>query len=302
MPGSPNDAFYSQAAMFRLSLDSLGEMYHEARLVLCLVSSDGPVPTPARWLPWFNRIEVRWADPSYAFLLNHVQDMYEMVDPGADISVICDADTLFIRPLPAEFLHDMMTAPALCGVAAHYPPPVHNFDDFPPPQNATEMWERMGAALGHKLSLTVPHTLSPTGSMGPLFYINHAFLAGPPALMRQLGVLQAQVRPPIEAVLFNQFADQIAVAMAVETCNLPHRLLPMRYNFPNDKTADRFYPEELDNVIMLHYLRKTEFDRHKIFASKAEFEAFMGMQLQGSDAVFQNAVRKLTRGNYFFGP
>lgn len=298
--GSPNDAFYSQVAMFRLALDALGDLYHRARIVLCLVSKEGPSPTPERWQPWLNRVEIQWADQEHAARLTHGQELFALTDASADISIICDADTMFLRPLPEDFLAEMVASPAICAVIAHYPTPTHNFDDFPGPASTPEMWQRMGEALGCPIPLTVPYLLARDGALGPSFYVNHAFVAAPPDLIRQLGVLQTAVRPALESVLTNQYDDQIAVALAVETGKLPHRRLPLRYNFPNDQDADELYPEEMQQVIMMHYLRRNAFERHAIFASAAAFDEFLALPLTGSNAVFQEAVRTLTQGKYPF--
>jgi hypothetical protein len=55
--GSPNDAFYSQIAFFRLSLDRLGEQSRAARVVAVFGAVECP-PLPERWAPYFERIEV----------------------------------------------------------------------------------------------------------------------------------------------------------------------------------------------------------------------------------------------------
>ena len=60
------------------------------------------------------------------------------------------------------------------------------------------------------------------------------------------------------------------------------------------------YPLELNEVIVMHYLRLSLFDRHKIFADKVHFDEFMILELAGSNLVFQNYIRKLTNGKYPF--
>lgn len=298
--GSPNDAFYSQVGMFRLALDALGDRYRRARVVLCLVAEEGPTPLPDRWAPWFDRIEIHWADPKYAFRLDHGNALFGLTDLTADVSIICDADTMFLRPLPEDFLTGMLEAPAICGVIAHYPTPTHNFDTFPGPATAREMWERMGEAIGTPIPLSAPYALARDKELGPSFYVNAAFVAAPPDLLRRLGEEQSAVREAQGTVLSNQYDDQIAVALAVVKAGLPHRLLPLRFNFPNDRDAEELYPEEMAQIIMIHYLRRDAFDRHEIFASAKAFDDFLALPLAGSNAVFQEAVRKLTAGRYPF--
>jgi hypothetical protein len=304
--GSPVDAFWSQAAMFRLSLDCLGPEYRAARVVFCVGAPHAPVPIPDRWRKWFSRIELHWADPEeYAQIQDGAQghQLFRLVDNKADISVICDADSLLIARLPDSFISQMQAEPAVCGVIAHFSPSLKDYRKSRPVPlgDANELWRLLGEQiLGRSMRVDTPYTLATDGSCGPSFYINHAFLAAPPSLMTHLGELQEAIRPAVRSVLDNDFYDQIAVAVAVEKGRLSHRALPMRFNYPNDPAADARYPEECENIVLLHYLRTNEYDRHKIFANKEEFDRFMKMNLRGSSKVFQLHIEKLTGGEYPF--
>ena len=75
----------------------------------------------------------------------------------------------------------------------------------------------------------------------------------------------------------------------------------MRFNFPNDRSADRLHAAELDRVVLIHYLRHEIFDRHRIFDQPAAFDQFLSMTLEGSDRVFQDRVAQITDGRYPFG-
>jgi hypothetical protein len=306
MCGSPTDAFWSQAAIFRCSLDSLGVDYQSARLVLSLGSASGVACVPARWRSWFSRIEVHCAPAeAFASLGDGAQghELYRLVDPSADISIICDADSLLIRPLPEDFLQAFARDPAICGVIAHYPPPLTPYPGTPAPDatNTVELWQLLARRiLGRPIEAKTPYSLPSGTATCPSFYINHAFLAGPPEMLKELHSQQEDVRPLVRAVLDNDFYDQIAIAFAVERGGLPHRALSMRYNFPNDPVADQLYPEELKNIILLHYLRTNAFDRHCIFANEDDFERFMSASLTGSNEVFQAYIARLTCRSYLF--
>ena len=50
----------------------------------------------------------------------------------------------------------------------------------------------------------------------------------------------------------------------------------------------------------MHYLRRKHFNRHRIFATEKAFKAFLALPLEGSDAVFQAFVARLTGGRYPF--
>jgi hypothetical protein len=76
--------------------------------------------------------------------------------------------------------------------------------------------------------------------------------------------------------------------------------LPLRYNFPNDPIAVELHPREAENVVIYHYLRKTEFDRHLIFTSRAEYERFLALPLEGVNLQFRDAVRRVIGDTYPF--
>ena len=310
--GSPNDAFYSQVAFFRLSLDQLGEAYRAARVVAVFGGEEDPV-LPPRWERLFDRIESIHA--SVEAFREHgyfaASDLrYGFLDPTADISCLCDADTVLVRPLPIEFIEEMKVRPAICGVVAHYPFPISRattddseghglFHGMPQAQ----AWERMGQiVLGRPMPRPLRYTLleGVEDDRCP-FYINYGFLAGPPGLLASLDRQLQEIQPDVSRMVGNEFYGQVGIALAVERAAIPWRALPMRFNFPNDRNADRLYPEELEKVVLLHYLRHTIFDRQAIFASRASFEEFLAMRLVGSDRVFQQYAQRITGGVYPMG-
>jgi hypothetical protein len=311
--GSPTDAFYSQIAFFRLSLDRLGRQGRAARLVAVLGAGHCP-PLPARWVPHFERIEVHYADaadfrrqPSLA-----ASDMrYTLLTPGCRCSCLCDADTTLLRPLPADFLDELARHPAVCGVIAHYPFPVEvstggagSAEGLYPGMPQDEAWDRVGEAIiGRPPARSFRYTLleSDADTRCP-FYVNYGLLAGPADLLRRLHRLLVRLQPRLEGLLASYYVGQIAIALAVDEGRLPVRALPMRFNFPNDRTADRLYPGELDQVVLLHYLRHVAFDRHRLFADPRAFAALFSTDLAGSDGTFRDHVWRVTGGRYPFGP
>src|SRR5690606_8851788 len=98
----------------------------------------------------------------------------------------------------------------------------------------------------------------------------------------------------------NYWAPQVCIPLAVEDAKLSTCALPMRYNYPNDKIADSLYPEELEKIIVMHYLRTGKFDRHSIFSDEESFNQCLGLELSGSDRIFQEFVAGLTSGEYPF--
>ncbi len=310
--GSPNDAFYSQVAFFRLSLDHLGEVYRTARVVAVFGGEEDPV-LPPRWERLFDRIELIYASVEAFREHRHfaASDLrFRLFDPTADISCLCDADTVLVRPLPIEFIEEMKAHPALCGVVAHYPFPISRAaHDDPEGQGLyhgmpqAQAWERMGQiVLGRPIPRPLRYTLleGVEDDRCP-FYINYGFLAGPPGLLASLDRQLQEIQPDVSRMVGNDFYGQVGIALAVERAALPWRALPMRFNFPNDRNADRLHPEELEKVVLLHYLRHTIFDRQAFFASRASFEEFLAMLLVGSDRVFQEHAQRITGGVYPVG-
>jgi hypothetical protein len=134
------------------------------------------------------------------------------------------------------------------------------------------------------------------------FYINLGFFAGTPALFREFYREFKPLVPLVREVLDNDFYEQIAMIFGVERATLPVRTLPIRFNFPNDVVAETLYPHDAADIVNIHYLRTNLFNRHHIFAAEDEFKRFMGMPLEGSSAVFQEALRNLYDGTYPFSP
>jgi hypothetical protein len=153
--------------------------------------------------------------------------------------------------------------------------------------------------LGRAIPLPYTHTLAEEPLRCP-FYVNRGFVVGTPAVFKRMQSTLGSIDAKVREVLDNYFRTQISFAMAIEQHGIPTIALPMRYNFPNDPIADVRYPQDLEQVHVIHYLRTDHFDRHRIFSSRDHFEAFLGLELSGSNAVFQRAIRRLTSGKYPF--
>lgn len=301
IPGVPTDAFYSQIAMFRLGLDSLGDPYRQARLVLCLAGPHA-APVPARWRPYLGRVDVLWAPPEIHRRDGHAGLFrYEVLDPASDLTILCDADTLMLRPFDAAALLEFVRRPAVRGVIAHGPPPL--IDDSGRDHSTRGsgwFWHHIAEqTLGRTLPLDHAYTLRDGQDPCP-FYLNYGAVIATPELFRRVRDELTRVMPRARTVLANEFICQIGLALGCAAAGVPCEALPMRYNFPNDPVADARYPDELEHVVLMHYLRLQRFDRHRIFASAAAFTEFLGLRLEGSNRVFQQRVREISGGAYPF--
>ncbi len=308
MCGEASAAFFSQAAMFRLLLDHHGGEHQAALLTLCL-GTDQQEPLPPRWRKPLERVDLRYlSTPRGQREDDLAQSMltYESIDPRADVAVICDADTLLLRPIPREFLDEMVRSPAIAGCVAHFAPPLKDTRMPPPPhfESVEDLWSKLSQrVLGYQIGMPYRYTLRREGEDTPgrcPFYINLGFLAGTPQLLARFHGEHKRTIPRVREILDNRFYEQIAVPFAVERAGVASRALPLRYNFPNDPLAERIHPDEADNIVLLHYMRTSAFHRHRVFAEVTAFDAFMQMPLDGPNGVFRNTVRRATGGRFPF--
>jgi hypothetical protein len=234
---------------------------------------------------------------------------YELLDPRADLSCLCDADTVLLRPFPRELVRDLKRSPAVAAVVAHFPPPLgvdgRQLDPpvelFPGMPNAAAWNSLGGLILGRPPERSHSYTLlEGDGDRSAPFTPNYGFVAGPPAVLARLHRSLREIQPKLKPLVGNDFYGQIGIALVVQRDGIPTRSLPMRFNFPNDRAADRLHHDELAQIVLLHYLRTEHFDRQQIFTSAAEFDRFLGLELAGSDRVFQDYVRRTTGGRYPF--
>ncbi len=290
--GTPNDAFCSQIAFFRLCLDNLGGDYKRARLVATF--GDHHIQEiPKKWQEAFKNIEVHWShevgEENIAHQAQHYQ-RFELIRDDADMAFICDADTAIMRPMP-DLLDMNKRNPALYGVIAHY--------HFP----FKITWEELANKAIGLSHIKTPYKYTLASDDYPYqspFYINYGFLAGSPSLLKSFYERDLKIVERTRNIIGDYWAPQVSVALTCLDLNIATHSLPMKYNFPNDRIADQFYPEELDHVILMHYLRLNHFNRHLIFTSDEEYNKFLNLELTGSDKVFQQFVATITSKRYPF--
>jgi len=297
IPASPTPGFFSQVSMFCLALDRLGDFYSEARVV-CVFGDKVKKPVPARWAHWLERVEIHWVPPADFNRCGYLAQGYrrfELLDPTADLSVICDADIMPIRRFGSEF-KSLIAERAIGGVIAH-----SHFPWTKRSGTGGDDWEMLSRRLlGRPVETPFCYTLSDTAAWGCPFYINFGFLAGPPQVLSRVFREVKLLRGPVHEIINNYFEAQIAFALAASASDVAVRALPMRYNFPNDSKADAMYPNELEAVSVIHYLRLKNFDRQNIFCSAELFENFLSLDLKGSNGILQETVREITGGVYPF--
>jgi hypothetical protein len=308
MCGSPTDAFFSQAAMFRIGLDAIGGMYRDARLVLSL-DQQFEAPLPARWRPFFERIELHHAPvdqvvgegPDRIEFGDSRLHSYTLLDAHAHLSIICDADTLLLRAFPELLLEELHKGREVGGVIAHRPPQKHDDHGHDLSSLSNDaFWDALSMhVLGRTTELTHHYKLACTDQHCP-FYINYGLVIARPNLLARFHRELVALQPKVRQILDNVYYSQLAVPLAIESAGLTARSLALRYNYPNDPLADHLYPEDQEDIYLLHFQMRHSFDRHRIFVDAEEFDAFMALRLEGSSRIFQQHVQQLTGGRYPF--
>ena len=305
--GSANDRFLSQIAFARMSLDALGGIYREARLVAALGEYERP-ELPAGWAPYFENIEVVWANPegkpNPAFQLQH-EKRFDLMRDDADVAIICDADVCLFRPFD-DILNKVVRARMIAGVMAHYHLPIDGVRG-----DADADWRRIArAVLGHEIDRPHRYLFGSTPDEPPVidpeqrprapFYLNYGVVMGPPAQLRRMHAMEVALRPAVCRAVGEHWAAQVGVALACARLDIPTRALPPRFNYANRPEADLLYPEELKKIVFFHYMFERNFSRKTLFCQPRKFRAFLKNPLTGADERLRRHIIKLTGGRFPF--
>lgn len=287
--------------MFRRSLDQLGGIYQRADVVAVFGASTVEA-MPDRWQPHFARITVRHADPA-DFRVDSYRAQgdarWKCVPADSDFAILADADTMILRPID-DLLSRLIEVPAIAGVIAHYP-----FPQFPG-EHPQDKWASLARDwAGRDMPLTYEHSLmrptDPPWLRACPFYINFGFVVVPQQLLEPLGSTYRWLTEQVPPVLRDPFfGAQVALTLAIYKHDVARHALDIRYNFPNDRTAEELHPSSLDDVRVIHYLRTEQFDRNQIFATRKDFDGFLALPVTGSSRILQDHVRRIAGGHYPF--
>jgi len=302
IPASPTNGFYSQIAMFRLALDSLGGIYKRAHIIIMLGGAE-IMSLPEKWKPHFgNTVKPNWVDSELFqkygdFAQGNARFLYDY--DAYDIVVFCDADTLLIKQIDDLFIR-LQKSPAVIGTIAHY--------TFPhaPGENVDQTWRKLAKQFtGKSIELNYRHTLVSDTNHSEFpnspFYVNFGFVASTPRIIKTIRDTFLSIRSSIIPLMENpRFTGQVAFTLSLLAHDIPTYAVGLRYNFPNDAVADKLRPKELKDIRLIHYLRTDKFDRQTIFAAEHAFKDFLSLNLNGSNKIFQRHIRKLTNGRYPF--
>ena len=127
-------------------------------------------------------------------------------------------------------------------------------------------------------------------------YFNFGMVVAPAEMMEQISAEMPAADAFVNAQVTTIYRFQIALTLAIMKRGLPTRSLPMRYNYPNHPGFDERYPEELNDIRVLHYLKVQAkvVDRKKDFATLASVAALIQRpNLRGSNEIFRRRIEEL---------
>jgi hypothetical protein len=291
IPISPRSDFLNRV---RLIAQSIREFYPSA-VVSVSVGSDTEPFDIVEIAPWSEELGVRWvwvpaaayaewSDTPYPF----VATIVGRYRPPflADHVLMLDADVLPVRPFDEIFERDHV----LMGMMAHVSPFPKHADD----------WRELFAAYG----LPEPSFDFELSGWGAMF-TDPARRLSPPyfnsgVVFASADVFERLYEPYIDALRFlkertsTYFFDQIAITLAISKKNIPFEVLPLRYNFPNQAAFDVAHPDELEKLILLHFLRTQAVDRETDFQSVEAIRKLIGRtDLTGSNEILRRRVAEL---------
>lgn len=298
---SPSTAFYSQIAALLMALRGIDWESWTPSVHVYMAGHDD-ADALARWRPYLRDANFCWSsDRRFDLEGDWAQsdDVFRCAPRDADVIVTMDADTFPVASL-VPVLDDVLVRRAVAGVIAHYP--------FPrvPGSSVRESWGRVADGLvAAPLEFLFSHTLMSPATPAELrstpFYLNGGVVFFAKTAFEQVATRCLDLRPQLMTRMPDpDFTGQAALALAIASGGAPTMALPMRYNFPNDPTAEQLYPDELTHVAVFHYLRTNVFDRHQIFASAEAFRRFLTLRLTGSNEIFQRCVRNTLGSEYPF--
>ncbi len=223
----------------------------------------------------------------------------------ADYIMNVDADIIFVRDF-SSLLDELDAFPAIAGVMAHISPfsarPVLTpaFENrVAPDDTQAAYWRLLGDHFGVELPLVYPFSGWGFMNSDPNFryapaYFNGGMVLGPAAYMEQMYRHYEPAEIAVNDVMETYFRPQLARTLITYKLGIPYRVLPVRYNFPNDPGFDAAWPEELDAVSILHYLRTAVVHRDENFADPSGIRSLVARtDLTGSNEVLRRRVEAL---------
>jgi hypothetical protein len=294
IPISPRADYFNRV---RLIAQSIREFYPKA-IVRVTIGADTEPFDVAQAEPWSHDLGVRWmwvprpdfeewretAHPYIATMMERFRPPF-----SAEHVMMLDADVMPVRPFDELFERDN----ALLAMMAHVTP-------F---RNHVKEWQSLFNSYGlSDPSFDLEH--SGWGAMFtdlPRRFSPPYFNTG--VVLAHANVYERLYEPYMTALRFvkdridSYFFEQIALTLALVKTGLAFEALPLRYNYPNQPAFDTTYPQELENVRLLHFLRTQIVNRDQDFETMATIQSLVARpDLTGSNEVLRHRVEELVSG------
>jgi len=286
IPIAPTPAFYSNIRLAAMSLARLGEPYKSAPIIVSVgYNADlGVVRDVNSWavdypIVWYAPPSELWDQGGFEegrFGHRFPEDV------DSEVVIHCDADTCIVGRFD-DLLRDLgRPGPRLAACMAHGSP----FGGSPE-ENETR-WRNL-----FRSAHLAPPSLGCTYSMmsreeagGSPPYFNAGFVAFNRDAWRRIlpavDLLTPFARNFLRPMGRAQFSIQAALSLALARCaEVEVRHLGLEYNCPNDDAAFDHGVRSEDDIRVIHFLRKDEFDRHRFLSEPAMFDTFLKADLKG---------------------
>jgi hypothetical protein len=125
-------------------------------------------------------------------------------------------------------------------------------------------------------------------------YFNSGMIIGTGEAMNLMAPFALPALAAVRSVLDTFFFDQIAFTLMMYKTRVNKKLIPIRFNFPNQISFEQRFKKDAEAINVLHYLRTDVVDRDQIFASRENIEAFIQRRnLDGSNEALRSRTEAI---------
>ena len=282
VPISPSPNYLNRMVLLRESARTVGGDVADSDIE-AFVSPDR-APPPASWIDHLTSLGINWTDvdpDAFEQIGYGAATLRRMQDPtDCDVIVLADADLFFVGRLD-ETIETCRRELAVLGVTAYRTP----FSEMSFPARATlgrrECWIELFARIGlpgPDFSATHAAAFEQSWdddvSRCPI-YFNFGMVFVPSSLSSGLAdsftAELTRVRHEFDGLL----VAQVAFSCALARSGIAARELPVRYNFPNQPPYLPHYPDDVEDMRVLHYMSRDRFDKERDLDSVESIERWL---------------------------
>jgi hypothetical protein len=270
IPISPTEKFFSLVRFYNFALRRLGSpQYRDARMLI-VVGDHCNLDAVRRQNEWSENFNIGWErtpdDIFDEFGWAGTANWRLNIPAGdADIVILSDADTALLRDIDPLLMEFPLAEPAVRGHMAHLPPPL-GIDSVAPPATGPEFWPWLFNVFAIPWPVaTYRYSLDADASLpvSPA-YFNLGFVALNAKALAVFASEIAETTRRVTAATGSFMRCQIAVTIIAHRAGIDIGVLPAAYNAANDLGHLRLNALTVDQIRVLHFLRKDEIDRGEL--------------------------------------